>query len=612
MGLLSIQTQRPDIAVEFLRRAIAINPTDGSTYINLGKAFEGLGQLDDAIAAWRKSLELRPNADAAFNLGLTLHGRGQLNDAIVAYRQALELKSDHPEAYIALGNALNSTSQFAEAAQAYQHAIRLKPDYAEAYNNLGIALKNMGQLDQAIAAYHQALRLKPQYVSAHTNLGNVLGNIGELDAAIAAFRRVLELKPEFSAAQSNLLFTLHFHPDYSAARICDEHRRWNEQQAKPLARFIQPHRNDRSPDRRLKIAYVSPDLRDHVLAFTMIPVFSNHDHEQFELCFYANVASPDAITQRIHGHADLWRSTMGMDDTQIAAQVRQDQIDILIDAAMHMSRSRPLVFAQKPAPIQVAWLAYPGTTGLSTMDYRLTDPFIDPPGLNDQFYSEKSIRLPNSFWCYDPLTTRPAINDLPATKNGYLTFGCLNNFCKINDQVLRLWARVLKTVSNSQLILLCPEGHHRQKLLDTLRACEISPDRIELVSRRPRDQYLETYHRIDIGLDSLPYNGHTTSLDSFWMGVPVVTLVGQTVVGRAGSSQLANLGLTELIAQTPDQYVQIAADLARDLPRLAEYRSTLRTRMQTSPLMDAPRFTRNLEAAYRQMWREWCETTAVS
>jgi predicted O-linked N-acetylglucosamine transferase (SPINDLY family) len=258
--------------------------------------------------------------------------------------------------------------------------------------------------------------------------------------------------------------------------------------------------------------------------------------------------------------------------------------------------------------VQATFAGYPGSTGLDTIDYRLTDPYLDPPGLNDHLYSETSIRLPDSFWCYDPPVTELAVTSLPAQTNGYVTFGCLNNFCKVNEPVLQLWAQVLKTIPRSRFMMLCPEGSHRQPLLDLLQREEISPDRIELVAGRPRLQYLEFYHRIDVGLDTFPYNGHTTSLDSFWMGVPVVTLVGQTVVGRAGLSQLTNLGLPELIAQTPEQYVQIAAALAGDLTRLAELRRTLRARMQASPLMDAPRFARNIEAAYRQMWRNWCAT----
>jgi predicted O-linked N-acetylglucosamine transferase (SPINDLY family) len=256
--------------------------------------------------------------------------------------------------------------------------------------------------------------------------------------------------------------------------------------------------------------------------------------------------------------------------------------------------------------VQVSWLAYPGTTGLKAIDYRLTDPNLDPPGLNEECYAEQSIRLRDCFWCYDPLTDGPAVSSLPATTKGHVTFGCLNNFCKVNDAVLDLWARVLSAVDRSRLVLLAPEGSARENVVQLLAKSGISADRITLVARQPRASYLELYHQIDIGLDTFPYNGHTTSLDSFWMGVPVITLVGRTVVGRAGLCQLQNLGLSELIAQTPEQFIEIAAGLAGDLPRLSQLRAALRKKIEQSPLMDAPRFAHNVEAAYRSMWEAWC------
>jgi predicted O-linked N-acetylglucosamine transferase (SPINDLY family) len=335
-------------------------------------------------------------------------------------------------------------------------------------------------------------------------------------------------------------------------------------------------------------------------------LFSAHDHEQFEIVCYSATTRPDDITQRLRGYADLWRNIAGLTDDRLASLVRQDRIDILVDLDLHTEGSQNLLFAQKPAPIQACWLGYPGTTGLSTIDYRLTDPYLDPPGLNDRFYSEQSIRLRDSFWCYDPLTDEPSVNALPASANGFVAFGCLNSFRKINDAVLELWAQVLKRVGRSRLILRAPEGSCRLRVLDVLKAQGVTPDRARFLDSQPRRQYLELYHQIDIGLDTFPYNGHTTSLDSFWMGVPVVTIVGQTAVGRAGLSQLTNLGLPELIAHAPEEFIKIAAELATDLPRLSDMRAGLRDRMQRSPLMDAPRFARSIEAAYRDMWRKWC------
>jgi predicted O-linked N-acetylglucosamine transferase (SPINDLY family) len=318
------------------------------------------------------------------------------------------------------------------------------------------------------------------------------------------------------------------------------------------------------------------------------------------------VAQGDKVTRQMQDQVQHWRTIAGRTDSQVAAMIREDRIDILVDLAMHAAHNRLLVFARKPAPVQVTWLSYPGSTGLSTIDYRLTDPHLDPPALNETHYSEQSIYLPESFWCFDPLDTQPAVNASPCAQTGIITFGCLNNFSKINDGVLSLWATLLKTVSNSRLMLLTPEGSARGRVLDRLTASGIGADRVEFASKQPLLEYRRTYHRIDIALDPFPCGGGTTSCDALWMGVPVVTLTGKTAVGRAGASILANAGLPELIAASGEEFVRIAADLANNQPRLAELRATLRQRLEASPLMDAPRFARNMEAAYRRMWREWC------
>jgi predicted O-linked N-acetylglucosamine transferase (SPINDLY family) len=319
------------------------------------------------------------------------------------------------------------------------------------------------------------------------------------------------------------------------------------------------------------------------------------------------VSRPDAFTEQIRGQADVWRSLPGLNDEQVDDLIRRDSIDILVDLALHMAGNRLLVFARKPAPVQVTFAGYPGTTGLSTMDYRLTDPYLDPPGCDESMYSEESVRLPDSFWCYDPFTTEPPVNPLPALSEGCPTFGCLNNFCKVNDRVLMLWARVLASVDRSHLVVLAPAGAYRRRVAEMFRQRGIAGERITFVPKQAHTEYLRQYHQIDIGLDTFPYNGHTTSLDSLWMGVPVVTLAGITAVSRAGVCQLQNLGLPELIAEDPDQYVQIAVNLAADLERLGNLRSSLRDRLAHSPLMNAPRFTRHIEAAYRSVWQRWCE-----
>jgi predicted O-linked N-acetylglucosamine transferase (SPINDLY family) len=432
-----------------------------------------------------------------------------------------------------------------------------------------------------------------------------------LEESLASYRRALELKPDDSHVHSNLLYALSFCHGWDEQAIGQEHRRWNERHAAPLARFIQPHTNDLTPGRRLRIGYVSPYFRRHVQSFFTVPLLANHDHQNFEISCFADVATPDALTERLHSYADVWRDCRGLSDEEVADLIRRHQIDILVDLTMHMAQCRPVIFARKPAPVQVCWLAYPGTTGLATMDYRLTDPYLDPPGHDDSVYAEQSVRLPDSFWCYDPLATEPAVNPLPALSSGHVTFGSLNNFCKVNTAVLRLWARVLKVVDRSRFVMLVPEGFLRRRTLGILEQEGVSAGQVSFVDKQPLQQFRELYHQIDIGLDTFPANGHTTSLDAYWMGVPVVTLVGQTVVGRAGICQLTNIGLPDLIAQTPDDFVRIASDLAGDLPRLRQLREGLRDRLQRSALMDAPRFAHNVESAYRTMWQRWCESVST-
>jgi predicted O-linked N-acetylglucosamine transferase (SPINDLY family) len=607
LGVVAYQNKLYDDSADLIRRAIALVPKLPQAHNSLGNTLQALGQTDEAIACFRRALVLNPNSvDARFNLGNAHRLRGEFDDAMACYKQTLALQPGHAPAQTDLAAVLLETGHTQEAIAGHRRATNVQPDYVPAHNNLGIALHETGQLDEAIASYRRALTLDPYYAMAHSNLGNVLRDTGKPDEAIASHRRAVALRPDLVAAHGDLVFAMHFHPGYDAAMISREERAWDHLHARPLKAHIRPHENDRSPDRRLRIGYVSADFRDHACAFFLDPLLRCHDHHHFEIICYAQISAPDSFTQRCQTYADRWRSTVGLSDEQVADQIRQDGIDVLVDLKLHTDRNRLLVFARKPAPVQVSWLGYPGSTGISTIEYRLTDRYLEPPDVNDESGGE-AIRLPDCFWCYDPLTDQPPVNDLPALRSGHFTFGCLNAFAKINQRVLELWAATMAAVPDSRLLLLAPRGDCRRWALDILDRHGVSSDRVEISDRLPRPQYLQLYHRIDLGLDCFPYNGHTTNLDSLWMGVPMVTLIGQTAVGRAGWSQLCNLDLKELAAKTPEQFVRIAAGFAGDLPKLSRLRSTLRQRMEQSPLMDAPRFARNVESAYRQMWRKWCE-----
>ena len=608
MGAIYLSQRRLTEAAAAFRAVIKHNPGHIDARNNLGLALMLEGHLQQAADEFRQALQIKPNdADLHNNLGQVLAQQGQIDAAIAEYHQALRLNPNLPEAHNNLGSALKNQWQFEAAIASCRTAVELKPNYADAWNNLGIALHETRRVDESIEAFRKALQLNPDDAKVHNNLADSLKDLGNIDAAVAAYRTALKLAPNMAQIHSNLIYTLHLHHLSDASAIRDELTQWNQRHAEPLKKSIQPHTNNRDPDRRLKIGFVSPDFAEHVVGWNLLPLFEHLDRDEYEIFCYSGVMNPDEMTSRLQACASVWRSIVGAGDADAAKIIREDQIDILVDLSLHTGGNRLLVFARKPAPVQVTWLGYPSSTGLTTIDYRLSDPYLDPPETDLSIYSEETWRLPETFWCYAPGPV-PEPAPPPALQAGYITFGSLNNFHKSSPAVLNLWARILKEVPNSRLIVHSKPGSHLKELHKEFTPLGIAEDRIEFVGKQSREKYIDTYARIDIALDSFPYGGGITTCDALFMGVPVVSLSGKTAVGRAGRSILSNVGLPELIAQTPEEYVQIAVKLAGDLPRLAELRQILRQRMRASPLLDAPRFARNMEAAYRDMWRKWCES----
>jgi len=606
LGVIACQDGRFEPAVECLGRAISLDPQNASHYSNYGTALQALGRLDEAIAAHQTATRLVPGAaDVHYNLANALRDAGRLEAAVGAYRAALSLQGGDAEARSNLGSVLNMLGQHGKAAEECCEAMRHDAGFLPAYNNLAIALQGQGLPESATEVCRRVLAMSPDFAEAHHTLGSALKDGGQMDEAIAAFRRAVALRPDDARMHSTLIYALHFQPDYHAGAIATEAACWNERHAVPQRHRIRPHDNDRNPDRRLKIGYVSPDFRDHVVGRSLEPVFRERDRDGFEVFCYSGVVQPDGMTERLRSHVDHWRAVAGLSDVGLAEQIREDGIDILVDLTLHMAGNRLRALACKPAPVQLSFAGYPGSAGVEDIPYHLSDRYLEPPEMGGQYAFDEAIRL-ESFWCYDPIEGGPAVNTLPGLEAGAVTFGCLNNFCKVNPGVLELWGQVLNRVPRSRLLLLSPAGGHRQAVLDRLNRQGVDVKRVEFVEWQPRAQYLACHHRMDIALDTFPYNGHTTSLDAMWMGVPVVTLAGQVPVARGTLSILTNLGLGELVAESEADFVRVAEGLANDLPRLTELRRTLRARMEASLLMDAPRFARNIEAAYRMLWQRWC------
>ncbi len=575
LGLVALQTRRFEAAVGLISRSLRIDPPDPVACFNLGEALFNLRCLPESISAYERAVALRP---------------------------------DYAKAHESLGHARLMTAQYQPAIASYERAIALQPDLFAAWNNACAAWKHLGELDRALAAGQRAVALQPDSHEAHNNLANALKETGQLEQAIGHFERATALAPDNPVIHSNLILTLHYHPHTTALMIEAEHQRWNARHADGLRSSRRPHANDPDPARRLKVGYVSPDFRTHAISAFFLPLLEAHDWAKVKVHCFASVSRPDAVTKRIQQRAGVWHDVHGLSDAAVAERIRAAEIDILVDLSMHTAHNRLPVFARRPAPVQVAWLAYAGTSGLKEMDYRLTDAWMEPPDRDAERSAEERVRLPDSWCCYHPLDQKRPVGGLPALRPGAgVTFGSLNNFSKVSDEVLGCWAGVLRAVPGSRLLLNCPLGERRQHVLALLGRGDIEAGRVEFVARMSRDEYFHAYQQIDLALDPFPFSGMTTTCDALWMGVPVLTRYGEQPASRASLSLLTCVGLPELAVPSEELLVKAAVNLADDLPRLAQLRSGLRARMKASPLMDAPCFARNVEAAYRVIWRRWCE-----
>jgi protein O-GlcNAc transferase len=584
-----------------------MNPTSADVWSNLGAACMLQGQFEAAVEAYQKAIGLRPNDPQAGNgLGNALRECGRLDEAATAYRRVLAAFPQSAVLHTNLGSVLQEVGKLDEAMAAHRRALAINPQLARAHQNLALALKELGQLDEAILGSQRAIELDSAAADFHANLGHALLLRGQPEAAIEAYRRAMALEPDNADWHSNYLFSLNYYPPGDAGALRTELQAWSRWHAEPLAAQRFAHVRAADPERRLRIGYVSADFRQHAVARFLEPLLSQHDRSRFEVFAYADVATADAMTQQLRSHVDTWRNTCGLADVAMAGVIQADKIDILVDLALHTTPNRLPVFARKPAPIQMTWLGYPGSTGMAAIDYRLSDPYLDPAGSGEDTYAERTLRLKNCYWCYQPSEAAPDVRPPPAAQAGYVTFGCLNQFPKVSPQVLRMWVRILEHVPRSRLRLHAPAGSCRRRVLDLFTQAGIDRRRVQFEGRVQLQEYFRLYGQIDIALDTSPFAGGTTTCDALWMGVPVVTLKGQAAIGRGGYSILANLGMLQLVAENEDQYVQIAIELSGDIGRLELWRSGLRAKMQASPLMDAPGFAKDIEAAYRTAWRQWC------
>lgn len=590
-----------------MQQAVKWLPNDVEAFNNLGNLLQELGQLNEAEANYRQLLAIKPDdAPTYLVLGNILEELGRVNEAETCCLNALKINPDYVPAYLSLGYIFQEQGRFSEAETNYRQVLALSPDYAEAYNNLGNTLKMLGRLDEAEIHLRQALKIKPDYVEALNNLGVTLKDLGQLDEAETCYRRVLQIKPDYELALSSLLFTLNYHPDKSSKDIFKVYQEYDARFGQPHQQEWQAHNNNRNTERRLKIAYVSPDLKRHSVQYFLEPLLAHHDKNAVEVYAYAELTVEDSVTTRYKSYVDQWIPTRGMSDAALAERIRADGIDILIDLAGHTAKNRLHVFARKPAPVSVTWLGFGYTSGLTAIDYFLTD-ITTVPQKCESFFAETPYRLATPSFSYRPAEGMGAVNALPALTNDTITFGTLTRPERINHRTIQVWSEILKCVENSRLVIdskAYRENYMQERLAEKFAAHGITRDRLEIGYHTPPWDVLRS---IDIGLDCFPHNSGATLFETLYMGIPYVTLAGRPSVGRLGSCILQGIGHPEWIATSEDEYITKVVELASDVSRLSDIRATLRNQMECSPLRDEAGFASKVEAAYRSMWKTWCE-----
>jgi predicted O-linked N-acetylglucosamine transferase (SPINDLY family) len=591
------------------RRALQINPNFAAAYSNLGNILKNMGRLDEAETSYRQALQLTPDfADAYNNLGNLLKEMGRLNEAEVSYRQALHIKPNFAEAHYNLGNTLKELIRLDEAEISYRQALQINPDIFEAHSNLGLILKDRGRLDEAEASLRRALQIKPDYAEAYSNLGSLLKDLGRLDEAEASYRRALQIKPDFSDAHSNLIFTLDMKADVDTASLQEERKRWDAAHAAHL--FQQrTHSNNPDSERRLRIGYVSADFREHSAAYVFGAMLVNFDPHQFEVFAYSNSIKEDALTRHFQQSVTCWRKIVGLSDEAVADLIRKDEIDILVDLSGHSAGNRLLVFARKPAPIQVTAWGYIGGTGMRAMDVFFADSVVVPPE-EKPFYAEQVRYLPNVVGSFF-LHAYPPVNALPALSGKGITFGSFNRLSKISEDAYRVWAQILLAIPDSRMIIKShslDDASMRERVTGYFTRAGIAPERILLLGKTSRDEHLAAFNQVDITLDPFPHGGGVTALEGLMMGVPVITLRWPTLVGRLSASIMTTLELADWIAETQEEYIKLAMRKASDLQSLAKLRQQLRGIFTSSIMGDQVAYVRAVEQEYRQLWQEWCSS----
>ena len=603
-----------DQGIKMLIRAVKVNAKAPSYFYNLANMEFKRGSHQDAICHYREAVRLKPDyAYAHNNLGRALTLIGQHDEAKVCFENAIRCgKPGYPDPQYNLGTELKAEGDFDGAVAAFQEALRIQPGYADAHCNLGSAYLQMQRIGEAAESFQAAAKLQPGNAKFQTNVGTAMLLLGRQQEAILWFERALQISPADAGTRSNLILATSY-TTASGAVLHNLSDAWYRTHAAPLYSAAQRHGNQRAPDRRLRIGYVSADFRNHAAAYWIEPLLAASQHPSFEVICYSNSPLCDAITLRLKPYADTWVDCAAMGDEALVERIRRDAIDILVDLSSHTDGNRLRVFARQPAPVQVSWFGFPISTGLQTMQYRISDAIIDPPGMSEGFYSEKLVRLNRFYAAYRPDTNAPQVGDGPAARGKGVTFVSLNTFAKITRPMLELWASILLDAPDSRLLMQSAgleDAELSANVRDLFSQRGVASGRLTLRGWTDMKGFLRLGEDADIALDPFPFNGGVTTCHALWMGLPVITQVGESAASRIGASILSRIGLQELVTNNPKAYHAAAVALALDNGRLAALRASMRQRMEAGGILDGRDVAAQAGVAYRDMWRTWCDSVA--
>ena len=595
-------------ACERYREAAAAAPDYAKAHLNLGIGLEALGNAEQAVKSYDAALALAPEDPYVnYNLGKLLCARQAYAKAEQRLRAALRRKPEFPEAHVVLSNIHDAQGRFAAAAASLELALGQRPAFAGAWHNYALVLNKLDRLADAEVAARRSIQSDPRFLPAYRFLGDLLRSDGRHEEAVEVFAAARSIAGGGLDWEQAELHALNHSDRISDEELFARHRQVGARlEAANPARFA-PFANPADPERRLRIGYASRDFCQHPVAWFMVPVLERHDRSRFEVYCYSTGAKADEMTAKVRSLADHWQDAARMSEAERADAIHRDGIDILVDLLGHGGTSDLAVFAQQPAPVQATWLGYLNTTGLTRIRYRLSDACSDPPGIAERLHTETLVRLPHSQWCYRPVVSIEHAAEPPFRRNGFVTFGSFNHLLKLSRTVRALWARILAQLPDSRLVVLgVSAGPPRDRLLADFESAGIAGSRLTIVPPLPLNEYFGWFDAVDLALDATPYSGGTTTCDTLWMGVPVVTVTGSRSASRSAASILSTVGLTDWIAKAPEEYVRLAIEFARSEALLVKLRASLRERMRASPIMDEPRFVRDLEGAFRKMWRAWC------